>query len=508
MRRDRPAQAAAMLLIGLTLLTLGGASGCRTRAEARRGDEASLEAGFVPPIGTVRDPSLEEAAALLCARDTHALIDDDARRAGRVWEGQVAALLERGPDERALQALLSTRADALVAETGATHYGFAAVPTPGQEPCAAVVVTRRRLALESALPGPLESAAPFPLAFEADDPRARAAVFLLTPTGSVEKSALSAGPVSSVVDPRAGNGRYVLEVILDHEERGPEVALLWPFTVGSGKLAPAPAVLFPDEGHSDTALTRRLEALVHRLRIEQQLKPLVIAPPLGRLAKERAAALAEEGRLGHRLPDDQSALAALREKEPGFPITSLAEVQAQAGTLDEAWQALLDSPAHRYELVGTRASHLGAAVVRGVDGLGRPLVTVVALLARRILVRPVDDVRTELLGRLNLARDVTGAKPLRRDKRLDEVATRLAEAMAKEGSLDEAALGRPATELALSAHRGLEGARVVVARVDDPLRLSPSRATLDGDATVLGIGLVPPDVAGQWYVALLVGIPR
>ena len=44
------------------------------------------------------------------------------------------------------------------------------------------------------------------------------------------------------------------------------------------------------------------------------------------------------------------------------------------------------------------------------------------LLARRILVRPVSDVRTELLGRLNLARDVTGSKPLKRHAALEKVA--------------------------------------------------------------------------------------
>lgn len=503
MRTDRPRAAGAVLLA----LALLGLVGCGTDGEARRGDAPSQDTGFVPPAGTARDPGLEEAAALLCARDTHALIDDDARRAGRIWEGQVAALLERGDEEAALVRRVSGRADALVAETGATHFGFATGLTLAGEPCAAVVVTRRQLTLETPLPGHLDEAAPFPLAFTAASEGARADVFLATPAGSVERTALEPGRAQTVIDPRAGHGRYVLEVIVHDDERGPEVALLWPFTVGSGKLAPAPAVLFPDEGHSDAGLTRRLEALVHRLRIEQQLKPLAIAPPLGRLATARAAALAGEGRLGHHLPDDTDALSALRAREPGFPVTSLAEVQAQAGTLDEAWTALLDSPAHRYELVGTRASHIGAGVVRGEDGLGRPLVSVVLLLARRILVRPVDDVRTELYGRLNLARDVTGAKPLKRDGRLEEVATRLATAMAERGVLDEGALGTPASELALAAHPGLDEVRVVVARVDDPLRLSPSGATLDGDATVLGVGLVPPDVAGQWYVALVVGTP-
>ncbi len=500
-------KAALALALGAVVVTA-----CATE-QAARGSGSGTRAWFSPPAGTARDPGLEEAAALLCARDTNALLGEDARRAGRVWEGQVAATLARGdeadPNEGARGETFSERADALVAETGATHYGFARGQTPSGEPCAAVVVTRRQLTLESALPGHLAKAAPFPLAFTLAGGKERATAFLLTPLGSVEKMELPAGErASTIIDPRAGNGRYVLEVIATGKEDAPEVALLWPFTVGSGRLPPAPEVLFPDEGHPDRALTRRLEALVHRLRIEQQLKPLTIAPPLGRLSVARAEALSGEGRLGHRLPDDKSALEALRQAEPRFPVTELAEVQAQAGTLDEAWRALLDSPAHRYELVGSRASHLGAAVVRGQDGLGRPLVTVVMLLARRIQMRPVSEVRTELLGRLNLARDVTGSRPLKRDAALEKVASALAEAMAKRGELDESALGGPASELALNAHSGLEEARVVVARVDDPLRLSPSGATLDGAATVIGVGLVSPEVAGQWYVALVVGVPR
>lgn len=502
MRTSCTAPRALALLLVLGTLS---SAGCATDDEQRRAAAKGQE--LTPPTGTTRDPGLEEAAALLCARDTDSVLDDDARRAGRVWEGQVAATLERG-DERALKRRISERADALVAETGATHHGLALGQTPSGQPCAAAVVTRRKLNLKSPLPGHLEKSEPFPLSFTLPSGLTEAKVFLLTPSGTVERSVHEGQKTSTVIDPRMGSGRYVLEVLVTGKDDAPEVALLWPFTVGSGQLPPAPRVLFPDEGHSDTALTRRLEALVHRLRMEQQLKSVSIAPPLSRLALSRAEALADKGRLGHRLPDSKSALEALRQKEPGFPVTELAELQAQAGTLEEAWTALLDSPAHRYELVSTRASSHGAAVVRGEDGLGRPLVSVVVLLARRILVRPAEDVRTELLGRLNLARNVSGSSPLKRDKALDKVANDLAAAMAKNGTLDESALGRPITELALQAHGGLEEVRVVVARVDDPLRLSPSGATLDGAATVLGVGLVSPEVAGQWYVALLVGVPR
>ncbi|MFZ9887561.1 MAG: CAP domain-containing protein [Myxococcota bacterium] len=457
------------------------------------------------PKGTTRDPALEEAAALLCARDGgEAVVDETLRAGGRVWEGQVAAAVQRGRHERLRDDLLA-RGAALVTETGATHAGLAEGIDADGEPCLALVVTRRSLRLLQELPAVLDEGQSFTLAAELHGKLDEAQVYLLAPDGSVDRREVKGHKIAQEIRATRGRGRYVVEVVQRGVDDAPEVSLLWPFTFGMSKSPPAPVVLFDDDGHSDTALARRLEALVHRLRMEQQLRALTLAPPLERVASGRARGIREAGRLGHRVPDRASAFEALRGSEPGFPVTELAEVQAQAATLEEAWGALLESPAHRYELVNPRASHLGVAVQRGTDGLGRKLVSVVALVARRILVRPAREVATELLGRLNLARDVVNHRPLRRDEALDRLAQELAEAMATAGTLDENLLGEPVTVKALEWRPGLADARVVVARVDDPLRLAPSGATLDGDAHVLGIGLVSPEVAGQWYVAVLVG---
>jgi uncharacterized protein YkwD len=503
MGRLSPRARLCRLLLSSSLLC----AACATEQQSRWGDDSdegrALPAWFRAPEGLAKSPELEEAAALLCARDTDAVIDEDVRAATGLYDGQVSARLERGAKVSA-QRTLVLDLPALVDEVSATHFGFAEGRTPEGVYCAAVVVVRRQLDLETPLPTRLDAPEAFPLKGALTAPLERARVYLLRPEGGVERSEEIDGPLAEVIDLRAGEGRYVLEVVALGADDDPQVALLWPFLVGERRLPPIPRVLFPDEGHGDLALTRRAEALVHRLRTEMEIDTLAFAPALSRVARARAEALAEAGRLGHRAPGT-SAHEQLRSDEPGFPVKRLAEVQAQAGTLEEAWGALLASPAHRYELVTLRASHAGVAVVRGSDAFERDLITLVVLSARRIQLRPPDHVRTELMGRLNLARNAQGRPPLKLDKRLQAAAQAHAERLTQSGALDDDAGGRPLSEVALDQAKDLSDVRSVVARVDDPLRISPSGATLDGAASVVGVGLVPPEVAGQWVVCVLVG---
>lgn len=505
LRRSRLAPALLSALLSL-------AAACATDEGSERADDAvqpsdsAHPAWFVPPEGTARSPSLEEAAAMLCARDTDGVISDDVRRVAGVWAGQTAGHIERD-DPQPARAAVQAAAASLVRETSATHLGIAEGKTPGGAHCVALVVARQVLTLNSELPTALPAPEPFPLSFTLPA-RAKATIFLMRPDGSVERMETEGDSVQTVIDPNGREGRHVLELIVTGADDSPEVALLWPFLAGAGQVPPAPRVLFPDEGHGDIALTRRTEALVHRLRIEQELEPMKGASPLSRLSRARAQELAEEGRLGHRLPDGASAHEALKKTEPGFAVHRLAEVQAQAGTLAEAWGALLDSPAHRYELVYEKASHAGVAVTRGQDGMGRVLITVVILTARRVSSRPPAQLRTELLGKLNLARDLSGRKPLQLAPQLTASAQRHAQAMAQTQTLTDNLDGAPVTQSALDADAGLEVVRVVKAVLDDPLRLAPSSATLDADATTIGIGLVPPGAADQWHVSILIGTPR
>jgi hypothetical protein len=184
--------------------------------------------------------------------------------------------------------------------------------------------------------------------------------------------------------------------------------------------------------------------------------------------------------------------------------------------LDEAWRALLQSPAHRFELVEPSNSHMGASVRRAPDRAGRPLITLVVVVAKRTNQRKQAELATELAGRFNLARNAAGVPPLKTDANLTSLATAHARTMAERGTLDEATVdatsaARASIPIAVLAQRdvpNLEDVRVVLARLSDPLRLAPSSATLGGDMRRIGIGLWPQGVDGQWYVCVLVGEPN
>ncbi|HEY1098851.1 MAG TPA: CAP domain-containing protein, partial [Myxococcota bacterium] len=377
----------------------------------------------------IPDGKLDEAAAVLCARDTDAVVDDDVRAAAGVWEGRVVGVVA---SSRA-QAIADTAA--LFADQGLTHVGVAEGSSSNGNACIAVVGSRRLLDVMK-LPK-LLSKKDQPQTLTVSLPRQRGGyVFVQGPDGFVDRLPLDgSGMRQELTLPFRREGRHIVEVLVDDVDgdgafRGaPEVALLWPFVRGQiGAAVPTPEVLFPDEGHDDQALTYRAEALVQRLRNEHLLEPVKISPALGEVAKARAVAITSEAALGHRV-DGKDPRTALRERfgdEPRAQFIRLAEVQARGSTLKDAWNVLVDSPAHRFELVSMGVTHAGVAVVRGEDALHRPTVTLVALLGRRPPTRDPTVVQQKLLDDVNKQRTAHGFAPLVVSDSLDSAAKRLA----------------------------------------------------------------------------------
>ncbi|HEY4222332.1 MAG TPA: CAP domain-containing protein [Myxococcota bacterium] len=499
-------------------------------------DEQRLPAWLKAPLEVRRDAALEEAAALLCARDTDAVIDDDARHASHIADGQVFGLMKKGADAGVVEAALGSDAAALLGQKRATHAGVAVGQSPSGEACAALVGARRLLTARGALPAQvahgdalaLDLVWPESTTMTTDlatrDPNARtAALYVEKPDGFVTRSALSVGCGASdardckliVTVPAPLDGRYIAELVVDYASgpSDPEVALLWPFTVGTPKDPPFPEVLFPDAGHDDIALTHRAEALVQRLRTEEQIEPFKVSPPLVDIADERAKLVAQKGALGHRLlragavasTDAAEDVAAKYGDNPRAQFKRLAEVQAQASTLADAWQALLDSPAHRYVLVDTGYTHCGVAVARGADAAGRATVTMVALLARRPPSRSVDETRATFLETANDARDKRGLTALTESSSLDKTAQRLAGAMRDNRKIDENLLGESVAKVALESDASLNRVKPFVARSDDPLLLLTPPLLMDLDATRFGLGLALDESDGVFYVVVLAG---
>jgi uncharacterized protein YkwD len=454
--------------------------------------------------------TLDEAAALLCARDLDAVVDDDVRAAAGVWEGRVVGAMATSRRE------LIEKSAALFAGQGFTHIGVAESTSSDGRGCVAAVASRRLLEVVS-LPRVerLDDSVPSVVTVSLSR-RREGRVFVLSPDGFVDRMGLEGSDKRQTLTlPFRRPGRHVVEVLVDDVDadgnaRGaPEVALLWPYTRGRETLAmPVPEVLFPDEGHDDHALTFRAEALVQRLRNEQLLEPLKVSPALSEVALARARAVSSSATLGHRLDgeDPKTALRARFGDEPRAQFIRLAEVQARGGTLKDAWETLVDSPAHRYELVSMGVTHVGVAVVRGRDALQREVVNLVMLLGRRPPSRDPVAFQKELLEATNKVRVQRGYDALSVSDTLESTARRLANRMMEVGRVDDTLLGGPVGEVALEADASMTKVHPLVARIDDPLLLGPFSPLLELDTTALGASFALHPVEGVFYIVVLAGV--
>ncbi len=512
-----------MLVLRRSLLTfvpawsllIGAVTACVTACVTAGPAPDSSSSSALPawlPSELARDPNLDEAAALLCARDTDAVVDDDVRAAAHVVDGRVIGVLAESADDAA------RKTQALFEGAGLSHVGFVEASRPGGAPCVGVVGARRIVSVRGLPPAYLAKPRE-PAVLEVTLSSRRVGhVYVLSPDGFVDRLPLDGtGSAQTVKLPFRKEGRHVVEVIVDEvgedgAPRGtPEVALLWPYVRGTLQLPPTPAVLFPDDGHDDLALSHRAEALLQRLRNEQLLEPLKISPVLTDTAVDRARALG--GVLGHRV-DGLSPRQLLDEKlrqrggagDPRAAFIRLSEVQARGSTLQDAWTALTDSPAHRYEMVSLGVTHMGVAVVRGHDSLGRPTITLVSLLGRRPPSRDVAAVQKKFFDDANRVREGRGYDLLVVSDTLKSHAERLARRMMEVRRLDDSLLGGPVASVALEADASMTKVLPFVARIDDPLLLSTFGPLLDIDTTAVGVGVALQPEDGVFYVVILAGV--
>jgi uncharacterized protein YkwD len=169
---------------------------------------------------------------------------------------------------------------------------------------------------------------------------------------------------------------------------------------------------------------------------------------------------------------------------------------------------LLDSPAHRYELVDTAFTHCGVAVARGSDAAGRPTVTMVALLGRRPPQRDPDATRAAILGAATEVRTSRGLDALLESSHLNRVAARLAGAMRDNKKVDDALLGGPVAKVALEADASLSRVKPLLLKSDDPMLLLQNGVPgllLDLDTTQAGVGIALEPADGVFYVVVLAG---
>lgn len=354
-------------------------------------------------LGRNHAQNLDEAAAILCVRGTDNIIDNDVRRAAQVSDGQVLGLMRVADSAQEADTLLWQQMPALADTMKATHMGSAKAKLSSGKYCSAAVASRRLIELRQPLPHHVHAETTFsipavlsPAAAASISTGASAASYTAIPSGTVRRANALLSPTSKNISIAAFTGEagpHILELLVELRPGDPEIALYWPFVakgdgIGFSCEPPVDDLLREMKEQSDTDATRQSLRWLDDARSCAQLPTLDRLAWLSTLAKDRADAVAVAGRLGHRIPADESPMDAMRRlHQAGVvdmqSIDRIAEVQAQGGSWDDVWRALWQSPAHRYELLRSDVTHVGIGVSSSVDAANRTVLHVVMVLIRR-----------------------------------------------------------------------------------------------------------------------------
>jgi uncharacterized protein YkwD len=187
----------------------------------------------------------------------------------------------------------------------------------------------------------------------------RARVYLTRPDGKVDETPLT-GRAIDVSLPVAGAGVYQVEVMSDGAT-GPVVLANVPIYVGVDEPAWTPGP--PLDGTRTTvpaeAETRML-TLLNQVRRDANLPPLTIDTELRAVATGHTEDMIAGRFFGHVSPT--TGMVEDRLKRAGVVVSRCGENVAQADNPESAHRVLMDSPAHRANMLDTKFTHVGIGV--------------------------------------------------------------------------------------------------------------------------------------------------
>ncbi|MBC7542106.1 MAG: hypothetical protein H7338_05185 [Candidatus Sericytochromatia bacterium] len=193
-----------------------------------------------------------------------------------------------------------------------------------------------------------------------DTPR----LVLTRPNGRVSEVAL---PVTGelfdyMLELDETKGRYMIEIMVDGRW-GPAVASLFPVDVGGAYQAPAAAA---DSSGDDSRLTLvqqrdRMLMLINADRKRFTLAPVRLSERMTVMAQGHSADMKQHGFFAHVSPVTGDLGA--RAKAASLPLMSLGENIAVAGSLVEAQEGLMGSPAHRGMILDPQMTVVGIGIV-------------------------------------------------------------------------------------------------------------------------------------------------
>jgi uncharacterized protein YkwD len=246
----------------------------------------------------------------------------------------------------------------------------------------------------------------------------------------------AAGFAASVAFESAG--RYLVEVG-GGGPHGPEVAALLVVAAGGASLdegsRPLPQ---PDPGDAAEA-EARVVAAVNAVRRLHALGPLEVSEPVRALARQYSAEMLRQRMVAHVLPG--GALLSERLDRGGIAHERALENLAVGESAMAAHESLEESPAHLANLLDRALTQLGVGLARGTSSTGEPAVylTEILLTPAADEIEPVEQQsgtpEAQVKEALRRERARLGRRPLRADRRLDEIAAKAAGDMLRSNNL-------------------------------------------------------------------------
>lgn len=483
------------------LVQAGAARGLELEPDGRLADLATWIASLVDDRGKA-PPST--------------VFDFGARHIGMAEDTPVIMTLAGGtPAER--EAYVGSALATMPGNIAYNRFGVASVDRNGL-PVSVVVIAVSMLELEP-VPRSVAVGTTLRLRGRLDASFGKYEVVVTQPDGSAKEIAERTGTVLDASIPLASPGVFRIEVL----GAGPwGLTVLANFPVYAGMLPPQSLAMRTHEPQASGAAasaesTRaRLFELLNDSRKQAGAPPLSTHEGLARIAEAHTRDMAEHGFFGHVSPTTGDP--SNRVRAAGMRFAIVAENVGIGQSADEVHRALLDSPGHRANVLNPKLTHVGIGVTLQEHG-GRSDVVATELFARIAPAINASAAPTEILARLNLARQQAGAAPLVSEGALVDVASQGASAwfrdakLSKEQVLDlviagmdrQAKAGHPAWKKIGKAETFLTS----VSTLDDALTFDAAR---NPAARFIGVGVAqgsrPDGPDNSIAVVMVVGWPR
>jgi uncharacterized protein YkwD len=200
-------------------------------------------------------------------------------------------------------------------------------------------------------------------------------VYVNPPSGHVYEALLDVAPdgaFHTTIFFGYGAGLHRIEVS-GVGSSGPEIAALMPVQVGNTEPAAEATPVAPE--NSEDEARQLVFAQINRERVEAGLSPVQVSPALERVAQSHAEEMRRMGYVAHRSPT--TGMASDRATAAGIRWSRITENVAVNQSALSAHAGLMDSPAHRTNVLDGAVRFIGIGVAFSDRGSGQRAVFLV-----------------------------------------------------------------------------------------------------------------------------------